>query len=73
MAEVSVAKTQVPGEPAQYNGWTGAELLALVARLEAENKRLEALIGGAVGVMEKWNVRNRWGDIIAELRKAVSE
>jgi hypothetical protein len=37
---MNVRTTQVPGEPAQYNGWTGQRLLELVKSLETENKRL---------------------------------
>jgi hypothetical protein len=35
---LKIITTQVPGEPAQYNGWTGAELLELVYKLEIRER-----------------------------------
>jgi hypothetical protein len=50
---LKIITTQVPGESAQYNGWTGAELLELVHKFEirdlekdSEIERLKAKIRG---------------------------
>jgi archaellum component FlaC len=70
---VNVRTTQVPGELAQYNGWTGPELLGLVGRLETENKRLKTLLTRAADALEPLNEvypQKKRSDLIAELRKA---
>jgi hypothetical protein len=64
-AELKIRITQVPGEPAQYNGWTGPELLGLVGRLETENKRLKRLLTRAADALDNGDLA-----ILGEMRKA---
>jgi hypothetical protein len=71
---MNVRTTQVPGELAQYNGWTGPELLGLVGRLETENKRLKTLLTRAADALEDPRAGSEAldddFDLITELRKA---
>jgi hypothetical protein len=39
---MNVHTTQVPGESAQYNGWSGAELLEIIRRRDVMIDRLKA-------------------------------
>jgi hypothetical protein len=45
-------------------------LRVAVADLEVDVRRLKKVIRRAAEALEKWNIRNRFSDLIAELRKA---
>jgi hypothetical protein len=45
-------------------------LRVTVADLEVDIRRLKKVIRRAAEVLEKWNIRNRFSDLIDELRKA---